>query len=596
MNFWPLDLDLAVLVAYFVIVTFLGVVVGQKQTKNLRDFFIAGGKWGPVVAFVFVFASAVGGAEAVVVAGASYESGLSGIWYWWAGLFGIVVYYLFAPIYKRSRVFNSTEFYEMRFGPGVATIYAFLGLVITVGHVGIFALGGGKSIAGLTGLEVHHAVLISGVVVAAYVGSGGLMSSLLTDLFQGVMALTAFCFLLLPFLWKAAGGFDGLLQLPPEFWSLHSEELPPSEIFVFVFSATFGGAASPFIFSLIVVGRDERAATQCGWGHLWKRTITILFVLYGMLFLLYKPDLADPEQAWGIVMKELLPAGLLGLLVASFFAALMSTVDTQSTAATAIIVDYLFRRRLFPRRSTRFYFRSARVLSILVVFPSCAMALQFKNLQDFAKFLAPLMFLMSVPLYFGIVWRRANRQGTWVALGAGTGAYVICQALNRLVAARLDGQLPAADSPWLRFWDEYAFEMNVMVPAVVTIVGMYVVSRWTLPEANVLLNRFYGILNTPLGKEDRLKAVGVRLPAMDEGSQETGGNDLDESLDHGALAALYDSYAASKICGRDSSIETLKEPGLVWYYRGAVQLSVCCLLLIGTLWLVARVMASLSLA
>ena len=77
-------LDLAILVIYFLVVTFLGVVVARRKTKSLGDFFIAGGRWGPVVAFVFVFASAVGGAEAVVVGGAAYKSGLSGIWYWWS--------------------------------------------------------------------------------------------------------------------------------------------------------------------------------------------------------------------------------------------------------------------------------------------------------------------------------------------------------------------------------------------------------------------------------------------------------------------------------------------------------------------------------
>ena len=110
-------LDLAVLAAYFLVVTFLGVVVGKRQTRNLRDFFTAGGKWGSLVAFIYVFASAVGGAEAVVVGGAAYRSGLSGVWLWFAGGLGLIIYYIFAPIYKRVRVFNLAEVFEMRFGP-----------------------------------------------------------------------------------------------------------------------------------------------------------------------------------------------------------------------------------------------------------------------------------------------------------------------------------------------------------------------------------------------------------------------------------------------------------------------------------------------
>ena len=587
-------LDLAILAAYFLIVAFLGVVVGKKKTKNLSDFFIAGGKWGPVVAFIFVFASVVGGAEAVVVAGASYESGLSGIWYWWSGLFGIIIYYLFAPIYKRSRVLNPAEFLEMRYGANVATVYALLVIVLILGNVGLFALAGGKVIAGLTGLSVEQTVIISGVVVAAYIGSGGMMSSLFTDMFQGVMTLTAFCFLLLPFLWQAADGFEGLRQLPPEYWSLQSKQLPARDIFALIFASTFGAVVQPILFSLIVVGKDERAATQCGWGHLWKRTITILFAVYGLLFFLYNPNLADPEQAWGIVMKELLPTGLLGLLIASFFAALMSSVDTISTSNVAIIVDYLFRKRLLPRRSTDFYLLAARIISVVVVILSCWIALQFDNLQVFIKFFTPFGLIIAIPFFFGIIWRRTNRQGVWATFGMGMVTYFICQLLTTYTNANYLSYSITDIPTWVSFWKDNTFVITVIAPAIVSLVAIYFVSILTRPESDVLLNRFYCILNTPLGEDNRLKAVGIRLPMMEKEGESKELN-FEEEIDAIRLEDLYNSYTAYKLCGPGSSIETLVEPNLNWYYRGALWLTACCIFLIVSLWLAARVMAYLSL-
>ncbi len=588
-------LDLAVLAAYFLIVTFLGVVVGKKKTKTLSDFFIAGGKWGPVVAFIFVFASVVGGAEAVVVAGASYESGLSGIWYWWAGLFGIIVYYLFAPIYKRSRVLNPAEFFEMRYGPNVATVYALLVIVIVLANVGLFALAGGKVIAGLTGLSVEHTVIISGLVVAAYIGSGGMMASLFTDMFQGIMTLTAFCFLLLPFLWQAADGFEGLRQLPPEYWSLDSKQLPARDIFALIFASTFGAVATPILFSLIVVGKNERAATQCGWGHLWKRTITILFAVYGLLFFLYNPHLADPEQAWGIVMKDLLPTGLLGLLIASFFAALMSSMDTISASNAAIIVDYLFRKRLLPHRSSDFYLLAARILSVIVVILSCWMALQFDNLQVFIKFFTPFGLIIAIPLFFGIVWNRTNRQGTWASFGLSLITYFICQLITQYTNAHYSPNTDINLSTWMSFWKENTFVITVFAPAIVSVTAITIVSILTRPEPDVLLHRFYCILNTPLGEDNRLKEVGIRLPMMEKHG-DTKELDFDEKIDAAGLEDLYNSYRAYKLCGPGSSIETLVEPGLGWYYRGALWLTACCIFLIFSLWITARFMASLSIA
>ena len=72
--------DHLVLLVYFALVLYLGVMLGAKKTKSLGDFFVAGGRWGPLVSFVFVFASAIAGNEAVVVSAQSYESGLSGVW------------------------------------------------------------------------------------------------------------------------------------------------------------------------------------------------------------------------------------------------------------------------------------------------------------------------------------------------------------------------------------------------------------------------------------------------------------------------------------------------------------------------------------
>ena len=85
-------IDWTVLAFYFAAVVYFGVIVGGRRTKTLGDFLVAGGKWGPWVSFIFVFASAIAGTEAVVVARGGYEGGLSGVWYWWSFLFATPVY------------------------------------------------------------------------------------------------------------------------------------------------------------------------------------------------------------------------------------------------------------------------------------------------------------------------------------------------------------------------------------------------------------------------------------------------------------------------------------------------------------------------
>jgi len=546
-------LDWAILILYICIVAYLGLFLGARKTRSLGDFFIAGGSWGKLPAFLFNFSSALAGAEAVVVSAAAYRSGLSGIWLWWSQLFATPMYYLFSVVYKRARVFNMAEFFELRFGPGVATLYSVLGLLISVNFIGIFITGGGKVLAAITTLSVDSAVLICCTLVALYVATGGAMSSLLTDLFQGILCLVVLSFGLLPFLWKAAGGLDALAALPEATWSLQSVEIPWSYVIALLFSGAVGSVVAPNILTWIAIARDEKTGTQCGWAHVWKRLITVLFALYGILFAIYYPGLEDPELAWGTLMKSLLPAGVLGLLVASFAAALMSSVDTFATTTSGLMVDYLYRKRLFPARSPRFYITHARIWGFIAVFLGYVTTRFLENIIQYIELGWSLISFISVPLYFGLVWRRANRQALWA--GVTTGALLFL---------------------WLKLWLQASFEYTVFIPTLACALVTWLVSLRTPPEDETLLNRFYAILSTPVGQDEKLRQAGIQLPAM-------AGTDAAQppAPDPGKIGELYRFYARDKIYGPSSTIELRREAGLQWFYRGFVSITLWCLGLIG---------------
>ena len=546
-------LDWAILILYICIVAYLGLFLGARKTRSLGDFFIAGGSWGKLPAFLFNFSSALAGAEAVVVSAAAYRSGLSGIWLWWSQLFATPMYYLFSVVYKRARVFNMAEFFELRFGPGVATLYSVLGLLISVNFIGIFITGGGKVLAAITTLSVDSAVLICCTLVALYVATGGAMSSLLTDLFQGILCLVVLSFGLLPFLWKAAGGLDALAALPDATWSLQSVEIPWTYVIALLFSGAVGSVVAPNILTWIAIARDERTGTQCGWAHVWKRLITVLFALYGILFAIYYPGLEDPELAWGTLMKSLLPAGVLGLLVASFAAALMSSVDTFATTTSGLVVDYLYRKRLFPARSPRFYITHARIWGFIAVFLGYVTTRFLENIIQYIELGWSLISFISVPLYFGLVWRRANRQALWA--GVTTGALLFL---------------------WLKVWLQASFEYTVFIPTLACALVTWLVSLRTAPEDETLLNRFYAILSTPVGQDEKLRQAGIQLPAM-------AGADATEppAPDPEKIGELYRFYARDKIYGASSTIELRREAGLQWFYRGFVSITLWCLGLIG---------------
>ena len=561
--------DWLVLAAYFAVVIYLGVFVGARKTKTLGDFFVAGGRWGALVSFVFVFASALAGNEAVVISGRAYTIGLSGVWLWWAFLFATPVYFLFSTYYRRARVYNLAEFLEMRYGTGVAALYSLVAGVICLLFIGTFLLAVGKIVAAPLDLPIWVCVWTIALVVAAYVFSGGMMSTLLTDLLQGLMCLFILGFLMLPFLWSAAGGMEALRALPESTWDFSGPGMTATTVFAYNLSAVAGGIAAPWIYGWIAVSRDEKAATQCAWAHLWKRIVTLMFALYGILFAILAPNLADPEMAWGTVLAEVLPAGAMGLLIASFFAAAMSSAATYATTSSAMMIDYCSRKLLVPGRPRAQYLTMARGWAAFSVLLAASSTLLISQIVDYVNYSLSLLSFLGIPIYFGVVWRRANQAGMWWSLVLGIGSFLV------LLAG--EGTLVSSDS---------AFSARVFVSTGLSLAGMIAGSLVGRPEADQKLKRFYVILNTPIGQERRLVEAGIRLPALvdaglaEEGPEVVRGSVLDE---------LYRSDAQQKIFGPSSNVEIRRER-LPWYLPGFLSVTVQCVALVVLTWLATRLL------
>jgi len=588
-------IDWCVIGVYFSAVIYAGVYQGGKRTKTLGDFFVAGGKWGSLASFIFVFASAIAGNEAVVVARGGFEGGLSGVWYWWSFLFATPVYYLFATHFRRGRVYNIAEFIEMRFGTGVAILYSATAGLICLLFIGMFLLAIGKILGPMVpvfsdmSLNITLFIWVIAVVVGAYVCTGGMMSALITDIFQGLMCLFILGFVGLPFLWNEAGGYEALRTLPASTWDMTSDSMTLSTVLALNLAALVGGIAAPWLYNWIAISKDEKAATQCGWGHLWKRVLTLFFALYGILFLLYNANVlslaepaaaaqitADPEVAWGVVMKRILPPFFVGLLIASFFAAAMSSADTYATTAAAMWADFLY-RRVFARGKTQaHYLLVARIWTGSCVVIAAVSTLFISSIGDYIKLGFNLLCFLGVPIYFAVWWRKANRLGMWLAFVLGSGSYLLVVFYYVLVH----------EVPFFGVIKD-AFEPAVFISTALSILGMVVGSLLGRPEEDLKVKRFHVILNTPVGSEARLVEAGVRLPALlDKGLVPDG----PEELDREKIEALYAADSEDKVFGSNSSWEFRRERTLPWYFPGFVRITLSCIALVLLTWLATKVL------
>lgn len=571
-------IDFSILILYFLVTAYLGVYMGGKKTNNLGDFFVAGGKWGPAVSFIFVFASALAGNEAVVVAGEAYTSGLAGVWFWWSFLLATPVYYIFSIYFKRSRVYNICEFFEMRYNKNSSAMYAVIAGFVCIFLCGTFILAVGKILTGVTSLTLQQCVWIITLIVGAYIFSGGLMSSVLTNIVQGLMCIVFLVFVLLPFLFIEAGGMPALRAYSdanPHIWNL----VDPSSMTIWTIlalnlSALVGGIAFPSIFNWMSISKDEKTATQCGWGHLWKRIVTLVFAFYGILFAIYMPGLHDPELAWGIVMHQLLPVGLVGLLVASFFSAAMSSADANATTSSAMMVDYLYRRIINKKASMKHYLTAARLWALFAVVMAALTSSYITSIRDYVLLFMTLLSFLGIPIYFGVWWRRANNLGMWMSLSGGVFGYI---AVVVYTMTSGDLNFVEAISP--------AFEKAVFLATSLSLIGMFVGVKLGSQSDDLKVKRFNVIMNTAIGKEEELVKSGIVLPALiDAGLVEN----KPEKLNVDYLLQLDRKYAEEKFFGLNSNLEFRQQKDFPGYYKGLFMITMSCALLVFLTWLLPK--------
>ena len=203
-------LDWAVLVAYLVAITAIGLIAGRRVRRS-NEYFLGGRRFGPWVMISQSFTVGTHAEMPVALAGAVYGIGASAIWYQWKNLFITPLYWVMAPVFRRIRRTTTAEFMEDRYGPFMGAVYIVFALCFFIIETGGLLKGAAKVISqatgGTTGVNEIVAAMTAMFILYSFVG--GLVASARTDVFQGVLIIVL-SFMLIPLGWRVVGGLDGM--------------------------------------------------------------------------------------------------------------------------------------------------------------------------------------------------------------------------------------------------------------------------------------------------------------------------------------------------------------------------------------------------
>jgi len=403
MRFSPLDI--ASFLGFLGLVFGVSIAASRRKREATEDYFLAGRELTWWLIGISLIASNISTEHFVGLAGRGYQLGLAIASYeWMAAVTMVLVALFFLPRFLRAGIFTMPEYLEYRYDGGARSIMAFFMMLAYV-FVALATVlySGALALEAVIGLDVVKGIWIIGALAGAYVTYGGLRAVVWTELIQGTALLLGALLVFLLSL-HAIGGWHRFTELSGD--HLHTV-LPwnhPEMPWLAVFTGglwipnTFYWGLNQFITQRTLAARSLAEGQR---GTLFaaaiKLTIPFVIVMPGIMALHIFPDLVKtPDQAYPVLIRELVPPGLLGIMLAALFGAVLSTFESLLNSAATIFSLDIYQRHLRPQASPSDLVRVGRWATLVLFLVGCLwaplvgrMGSVFQYIQMFWGFISP---------------------------------------------------------------------------------------------------------------------------------------------------------------------------------------------------------------
>ncbi len=515
-------IDWVLIAAYFLLSFGIAAYYFRRASKNTSEFFLSGRNLPWWLAGTGMVATTFAADTPLAVTELVAQNGIAGNWLWWNFAFGgILTVFFFSRLWRRSGVLTDVEFVELRYSGkaaawlrGIKAVY--FGLIMNVIIIGWVSLAmetifeilfPNLSIAGRTsfnflGFEFSAALLLTGIlilVVGVYSLLSGLWGVTVTDAFQFVVAMTGTIILAVMALKiPEVGGISGLLDKLPEttFNMLPTIGTAAQGAGVLALSAAafvayigvqwwsswYPGAepgGGGYVAQRMMSAKDEKHSL---FATLWFNVAHYClrpwpWIIVALASLVLYPGLADPRQGYVMIMRDALPAGLLGLLVAAFLAAFMSTVATQLNWGTSYVVNDFWRRFVRKDGDEKYYVLVARITTFVLAVLSVFVTSRLESISEAWGLVLTASAGLGLVLILRWYWWRVNAWSELVAT-----LTPILLTVLALVLALFDVTLPGIQEP---------FPINLFSVVGITTPLWLIATFVTRPTDQATLDEFY---------------------------------------------------------------------------------------------------------
>ena len=430
--------DIIIFAVYMLAMLGVGFFFYYKN-EDTEDYYVGGRKMTSWHVGLSVVATDVGGGFSVGLGGLGFVIGLSGAWMLFTGLLGAWLAAVFLiPVVKGNRAFDKFYTLPQIFGHFYDKKTALLaGIISAIGYTGFTSsqvLAGAKLASGtFAELNINTALLIMGAVAVIYTVLGGIKAVIYTDTVQWIILMSGLVFIGLPISYSAVGGWDAIREtVSPEMLTFTNVSWQQLVNWAVTIIPIWFVAMT--LYQRIYASRDEKTARRAWFlaGVFEWPIMALMGVSLGLLAKVgadqgmfeylgaENVSATDPETGLPMLLRTVLPVGLMGLMMSAYFSAVLSTADSCLMAASGNVVSDLLCRLFNLNEEGKSFMLISQITTLLLGLFAVGLAWKMTSVLDLMLY--SYAFLVSgllIPIIGAFYLKRKNSTAAFVSMLVG---------------------------------------------------------------------------------------------------------------------------------------------------------------------------------
>jgi len=442
-------IDWTIIVIYGIIIVGIGLWFSKKAGEGLEEYFVAGRTLPWWIAGTSIAATYFATDAPLVASSLVRQYGIYGNWLWWYEASGVMmIVFFYAKLWRRANVITDAEFIELRYSGKAASILrgftaVYHGLLKNLIVMGFVLLAMMKFSQVILGFDPLYTLTICVSVAVIYTMTSGLRGVVYTDLMQfilGVLGTFVFAGLVL---YEVGGPAElvkqissmeanspGTLDLIPQ--SDHMSSLQfISYIVLILILWSRSAQGDGYLVQRLFAAKDEKQSVLAAlWFNFAANVLmTWPWIVVGLGSLIILPLataspelLADPELAYPMMIVEIVPVGLKGLIIASFLSAFMSTMDTHLCWGASYMVNDIYKRFMNKKATDVHYIKASRWSILILAIFAALTAWQMESIERGWIFIIQLTAGIAIVMLLRWYWWRVN---PWAEISAMVASFML---------------------------------------------------------------------------------------------------------------------------------------------------------------------------